>query len=125
MADESCQCIDDLKAIAPLGVYRAVSLKLAKFGGYRCVDGVLPLLSASNLLGYAGGTSESVLGVTAAVHYFSSRSGLIPGCDFYFPYRILAPQPLQGGVRPQNGFLLPADQPGLGCTPPAEWFESA
>lgn len=122
VADESCKTFDDLERILAEGIYGAVSLKLGKIGGFRAAARMLEAAGPRGVLGYAGGTSESVLGVTAAVHFFCTRPGLIEGCDFYFPYLIIEPQGLTGGIVPRDGKLIPPDAPGIGCVPPEEWF---
>jgi muconate cycloisomerase len=122
VADESCKTYEDFQRILAQGIYGAVSLKIGKIGGFRQVMRLLEAASPVGILGYAGGTSESVLGVTAAVHFFCTRTNLLEGCDFYFPYLIIEPQGLTGGIIPQGGKLIPPDSPGTGCLPPAEWF---
>lgn len=123
VADESCKSFADLQQIIEQKIYGGVSLKLAKIGGFRKVNSLLNVGPGANVLGYPGGTSESVLGVTAAVHFFCTKTHLLEGCDFYFPYKIIEPQPLKGGTKPENGKLFPPDLPGIGCSPPDEWFD--
>lgn len=120
VADESCKSVSDLKQIIEQGIYGAASVKLAKIGGFHNVNTLLD--RRPGVIGYAGGRSESVLGVTAAVHFFCTRSDMLEGCDFYFPYKILEPQSLNGGIKPEDGKLYPPDLPGIGCSPPDEWF---
>lgn len=120
VADESCKSVSDLEQIIEQGIYGAASVKLAKIGGFHNVNTLLD--RRPGVIGYAGGRSESVLGVTAAVHFFCTRADMLEGCDFYFPYKILEPQSLNGGTKPQDGKLYPPDLPGIGCSPPDEWF---
>jgi muconate cycloisomerase len=120
VADESCKSVADLKQIIEQEIYGAASVKLAKIGGFHNVNTLLD--RRPGVIGYAGGRSESVLGVTAAVHFFCTRTDMLEGCDFYFPYKILEPQSLTGGTKPQDGKLYPPDLPGIGCSPPDEWF---
>jgi L-alanine-DL-glutamate epimerase-like enolase superfamily enzyme len=122
VADESCKSVSDLKQIIEQRIYGAASVKLAKIGGFHNVNTLLDRGRDVGVVGYAGGRSESVLGVTAAVHFFCTRADMLEGCDFYFPYKILEPQPLNGGTKPKDGKLYPPDLPGIGCSPPDEWF---
>jgi L-alanine-DL-glutamate epimerase-like enolase superfamily enzyme len=123
VADESCKSVDDLKQIIEQRIYGAASVKLAKIGGFHNVNTLLDRGRGAGIIGYAGGRSESVLGVTAAVHLFCTRADMLEGSDFYFPYKIIEPQPLNGGTKPEDGKLYPPDLPGIGCSPPDEWFD--
>lgn len=123
VADESCKSVADLERIIKQEIYGAASVKLAKIGGFRNVKTMLDRGLRAGVIGYAGGTSETVLGVTAAVHFFCTRAQLLDGCDFYFPYKIIEPQPLSGGIKPKDGKLYPPDKPGIGCSPQDEWFD--
>jgi L-alanine-DL-glutamate epimerase-like enolase superfamily enzyme len=123
VADESCKSVGDLQQIIEQRIYGAASVKLAKIGGFRNVNTLLDRGRGVGVIGYAGGRSESVLGVTAAVHFFCTRADMLEGCDFYFPYKIIEPQPLTGGTKPEDGRLYPPDLPGIGCSAPDEWFD--
>ena len=123
VADESCKSVADLQQIIEQRIYGAASVKLAKIGGFHNVNSLLDRGRGAGVVGYAGGRSESVLGVTAAVHFFCTRADMLEGCDFYFPYKIIEPQLLNGGTKPEYGKLYPPDLPGIGCSPPDEWFD--
>lgn len=121
VADESFKDQADFDRLVPLNAYRIYSLKLAKVGGFTAARRLLKQLGEQNLKGYAGGMSESVFGVTAAVHFFCGCQHLVPGCDFYFPFRILGEQHIEG-VRPRMGYLFPPNVPGIGAVCPRNWF---
>jgi L-alanine-DL-glutamate epimerase-like enolase superfamily enzyme len=122
VADESCKSAEDLDRILDERLYGVVSLKLAKVGGFERATRMLARAAGAGVKGYAGGTSETIYGVTAAVHFFCTRQPLIDGCDFYFPFKILGPQAMTGGVRPCHGALAPPTTPGIACQLPDEWF---
>lgn len=110
VADESCQTLADVEALAAAGV-RAINLKLMKAGGLGPGLAMLRRARALGLQVMLGCMVETSLGVTAMAHL----AGLADWLDLDGPL-LIANDPFEGlRYDERGGVHLPA-RPGIGAT---------
>ena len=111
MADESCQSLADVEALAAAGV-RGINLKLMKAGGLG--PGVKMLRRACDLgmQVMLGCMIETSVGVTAMAHL----AGLADWLDLDGPL-LIANDPFDGIRYDEHGVIHLPDRPGIGVVP--------
>ena len=111
VADESCQTLADVEALAAAGV-RGINLKLMKAGGLG--PGVKMLRRACDLgmKVMLGCMIETSVGVTAMAHL----AGLADWLDLDGPL-LIANDPFDGIRYDEHGVIHLPDRPGIGVVP--------
>jgi L-alanine-DL-glutamate epimerase-like enolase superfamily enzyme len=111
VADESCQTLADVEALAAAGV-RGINLKLMKAGGLSRGLAMLRRACDLNLKVMLGCMVETSVGVTAMAHL----SGLADWLDLDAPL-LISNDPFDGVRYDERGVVRLPDRPGIGVIP--------
>jgi L-alanine-DL-glutamate epimerase-like enolase superfamily enzyme len=109
VADESCQSLADVEALAAAGV-QGINLKLQKAGGLAPALAMLQRAKALGMRVMLGCMVETSLGVTAMAHL----SGLADWLDLDAPL-LISNDPFAGVRYDERGAVHVPEGPGIGC----------
>jgi muconate cycloisomerase len=123
--DESVTTVASLDGVLRRGLCDVVSVKLGRAGGATQLVDMTRLAGRYGVGVYCGGFNETRLGVTAAMHAFSTAGPLLPGSDFYFPFEVIDDGEIAGGPRREGDELSLGRAAGLGAELPEHWFKEA
>jgi len=115
MADEPLQTHDDARRLVEARAANLVNIKLMKSGGIAEARTIAEITAGAGIGAMVGCMDESRIGIAAALHFALAAPNVeLADLDGHLD---LADDVARGGVRIENGYVLPLlDEPGLGVS---------
>ncbi len=115
LADESVFSPEDMIRAVPVGIARAVSVKIMKSGGPRTGLTIAHMAQSAGWGAYGGDMFETGIAHLAGTHMIAASPGIDMGCEFYHARHHLERDTLAEPFPDREGTVHVPDGPGLGC----------
>jgi len=115
MADESCQSLRDAYEVAKAEAADVFNVYVSEAGGLTAAAQIFAFASALDIPCIIGSQAEMWIGTAACMHVGLAVADLPYPCETFGPLRYVH-DIVASGPRIENGWLRPAEAPGLGVT---------
>jgi len=92
----------------------AFSVKIMKAGGLVNARAIATIAQQAGLPCYGGTLWEGAIALNAGAHLIAATENISLGCEFYMPRYVFAPEELEAPLDLRDGYVYPAERPGLG-----------
>ena len=92
----------------------AFSVKIMKAGGLVNARAIATIAEQAGLPCYGGTLWEGAIALNAGAHLIAATGTISLGCEFYMPRYVFAPEELEAPLDLRDGYVYPAEGPGLG-----------
>ena len=85
-----------------------------KAGGLVNAQAIATIAQQAGLPCYGGTLWEGAIALNAGAHLIAATENISLGCEFYMPRYVFAPEELDAPLDVRDGYVYPAEGPGLG-----------